>query len=740
MQSVDSFFERSNLKWLKTRTIFLTRHGSHAYGLNTPTSDEDFKGIAIPPSEYFYGFSHTFEQAETKDPDLVIYDIRKFFKLARDCNPNLIELLWTAPEHHVIQTELGAKLIEHRDLFLSKKARHTFSGYALAQLKRINAHHRWLKHPSKNEPKRIDFGLQERPKEWHDQVGAALATINREISAWDDLNWTDLDRAAKIELKARIAEYLAKIQVSQADIFHSTGAQFGFDTNFLAMLQKEKEYRAAKQEWDSYQTWLATRNKDRAEIEVKYGYDCYAADTEFLTNTGWKKFDDINEQDELATVFIRMGCNDEDMEHRTLFGIEYQIPSNRFDALYNGPMYQLTGTHLDVLVTANHRMLYRKVERRSTKKYSWVLEEAAHLPDTFDIMVTPTPRKKCYSNQSVFNRVPIPDRAYMTLMGWYLSDGCSTFRDEVPKCVRISQIAGGKLAWSMAVWHSNYEDKAQSSLYTYEREPNAYNPRTHTEKILDVRESSIVTCMVEDCGRLDDKRIPRWVFGLSKRLMEILLISMIRGDGTLREHKTVDSSYIYYSSLKSLADDVQELGFMCGWETALWGPYPNTDCQGRTCMIYQVHLRREKQHKRLIRSANVERIEVKDQRVVCFTVPNGTLITRRNGKVGIHGNCKHAMHLVRLLKMCKEIMELGQVIVKRPDREELLAIRNGAWTYEQLVGWAAQQDKEMQELYEKSTLPHTPDIKKLDDLCMELVGASIEVPWMFADTKKGDRR
>ena len=157
-------------------------------------------------------------------------------------------------------------------------------------------------------------------------------------------------------------------------------------------------------------------------------------------------------------------------------------------------------------------------------------------------------------------------------------------------------------------------------------------------------------------------------------------------------------------------------------------------------MIYQVHLRREKQHKRLIRSANVERIEVKDQRVVCFTVPNGTLITRRNGKVGIHGNCKHAMHLVRLLKMCKEIMELGQVIVKRPDREELLAIRNGAWTYEQLVGWAAQQDKEMQELYEKSTLPHTPDIKKLDDLCMELVGASIEVPWMFADTKKGDRR
>jgi len=36
---------------------------------------------------------------------------------------------------------------------------------------------------------------------------------------------------------------------------------------------------------------------------------------------------------------------------------------------------------------------------------------------------------------------------------------------------------------------------------------------------------------------------------------------------------------------------------------------------------------------------------------------------------------KHAMHLIRLLRMAREILETGVVHVKRPDAEELSAIR-----------------------------------------------------------------
>lgn len=91
-----------------------------------------------------------------------------------------------------------------------------------------------------------------------------------------------------------------------------------------------------------------------------------------------------------------------------------------------------------------------------------------------------------------------------------------------------------------------------------------------------------------------------------------------------------------------------------------------------------------------------------------------------------HGyDVKHAMHLVRLLRMCREILSTGEVIVKRPDREELLAIRNGAWSYEQLVGWAEEEDRALDALYLASTLPHAPDRAALDRLCVELVEASL---------------
>jgi predicted nucleotidyltransferase len=92
---IDIIVKKSpHLGWMADRTVLLVRHGSNAYGTNTASSDEDFKGVAIPTKEYFFG-SKRFEQAELKapDPDAVIYDIRKFFSLAADCNPNPLKLL-----------------------------------------------------------------------------------------------------------------------------------------------------------------------------------------------------------------------------------------------------------------------------------------------------------------------------------------------------------------------------------------------------------------------------------------------------------------------------------------------------------------------------------------------------------------------------------------------------------------------------------------------------------------------
>lgn len=84
---------------------------------------------------------------------------------------------------------------------------------------------------------------------------------------------------------------------------------------------------------------------------------------------------------------------------------------------------------------------------------------------------------------------------------------------------------------------------------------------------------------------------------------------------------------------------------------------------------------------------------------------------------------KHAMHLIRLMRMCKEILTDGKVVVKRPDAEELLAIRNGAWTYDELIEQAEILDAECEVLYKAGNhgLPRKPNMKRLNELCVRLI-------------------
>lgn len=133
-------FSKREQPWLEQNTLYLTKSGSHAYGTNIETSDLDVKGIAHSPKSYYMGFVNRFEQAEFKEPaDAVIYEIQKFFKLAADCNPNIIEMLWTDPSDHLYVDPLMERIIDRRSGFLSKKAKHSFSGYAISQLKRLQS-------------------------------------------------------------------------------------------------------------------------------------------------------------------------------------------------------------------------------------------------------------------------------------------------------------------------------------------------------------------------------------------------------------------------------------------------------------------------------------------------------------------------------------------------------------------------------------------------------------------------
>lgn len=125
-----------NDKHLKNNIILLTTGGSHAYGTNVETSDLDIRGITLENINEILGLSK-FEQFENKETDTTIYSLRKIFSLMLNCNPNTIEILGTKDEHLFICNKYGRLIKDNVDLFLSKKAIHSFGGYATAQLRRL---------------------------------------------------------------------------------------------------------------------------------------------------------------------------------------------------------------------------------------------------------------------------------------------------------------------------------------------------------------------------------------------------------------------------------------------------------------------------------------------------------------------------------------------------------------------------------------------------------------------------
>ncbi len=141
----------------ETNLIYKVISGSRAYGLETETSDTDTRGICIPGREYLLGLEN-FEQWESPTHDHAIYALVKFVRLALNCNPNIMEMLYTAPEDVLFINEYGEALIAERGVFLTRQAGQTFSQYAMAQLRRLEGHHRWLVDPPEHMPVQEEFG------------------------------------------------------------------------------------------------------------------------------------------------------------------------------------------------------------------------------------------------------------------------------------------------------------------------------------------------------------------------------------------------------------------------------------------------------------------------------------------------------------------------------------------------------------------------------------------------------
>ena len=93
-------------------------------------------------------------------------------------------------------------------------------------------------------------------------------------------------------------------------------------------------------------------------------------------------------------------------------------------------------------------------------------------------------------------------------------------------------------------------------------------------------------------------------------------------------------------------------------------------------------------------------------------------LTKRQEDAEINGfSTKFGYHLCRLMLECEQILSTGDLDIQR-DREIYKAIRRGEMTEQQVRELFHQKEKYLEELYQKSELPHGPDEEKIKELLM----------------------
>ncbi|WAH36043.1 nucleotidyltransferase domain-containing protein [Alicyclobacillus dauci] len=111
--------------------------GSRVYGTHSPASDVDYRGIIPAKREMLLGLESWNTQIVRHEPDIVLYTLPKFVKLALGANPNILDTLFAPDDAIVKMTKVGSELREMRRSFLSKRVYTTFTGYAHAQMQKL---------------------------------------------------------------------------------------------------------------------------------------------------------------------------------------------------------------------------------------------------------------------------------------------------------------------------------------------------------------------------------------------------------------------------------------------------------------------------------------------------------------------------------------------------------------------------------------------------------------------------
>src|SRR5574341_1853255 len=361
-----------------------------------------------------------------------------------------------------------------------------------------------------------------------------------------------------------------------------------------------------------------------------YMLTCYDAQTEILTEDGWKLFSELQEGMKVATL----------EEGRFL---RFREPLRIIKALYNGPLYNIQTKAIDLAVTLDQNMYVRKRRSKSGfqliparriigKEVEYKLDAEWEGEERITFRLPGI--KIQWKDRNRIKDFPardVPMDAWLEFLGYWLTEGSIN-----PKKYSIDlTTADPELA-------RRFIDVSKSIGEI----PNYYR----NERVIHVRiNSPIISQYLAPLGHAEQKYIPREYYHLCKRQLEILYKAMMAGDGEKIAQRK------FWTSSARLKDNFQELLLRIGCAGTCQvrkrqgcehpgpqGQVIHTNYPSWTVGIWKARLTPRVSLGQTRRTnpftAVREEIITYQGVVYCVQVPSGVVYVRRNGKAVWCGN------------------------------------------------------------------------------------------------------
>ena len=343
--------------------------------------------------------------------------------------------------------------------------------------------------------------------------------------------------------------------------------------------------------------------------------NCYDKETEVYTNSGWKLFKDLNENELVFTI------NPDNLES------EWQKPINYISYKYHGNMISFKNSRFDLLVTPNHNILVQNSDY-SVKDKTWKLIEASKVGrKSKHRMFAGLNWTGANKEYEILAKEKVDIETYLKFMAYWLSDGSCTL-DKNSYTIKIAQCNND---WM-------YEDlkKFPFKIYKCKESLIVHNKELGKE--------------LSKFGKCTTKFIPDNIKELSPELIRIFLLAYSKADGSVRKGKVwkgykFNDSIQFFTSSDKLASDLGELILKVGGRPS----YYLNKCAGKEVKfrngVYTINkdvwiINWNTQLHNYLYNMEIKDIEYNDY-VYCLEVPKyNTLLVRRNGKICWSGNCR----------------------------------------------------------------------------------------------------